>query len=286
MRPYVLLRDEARIRKLDSDTLLKPREKKSISVKAWNSAPQFLAYVDEILGQKARRESLNPLTPVDSSTSNPEMAGGTMTCKDAIEFAILRSNRSDTSERSPNRFEITRSGRRVAVIILNRPSHRLGETVVVAIDFSGASLPTYSLHGSLETCEKVSPTLALRSSASITRATRKTHATYYENSLFASRVVFTPSIPVSATPTLVTSVVNLEWQLRFEFVTSRLEDAEDHLGATGVSLLEPVESDDRGTIHTASESLGCESFEISIPLTVYGCSVQEPGRDELQGIPI
>ncbi|PGH35610.1 hypothetical protein GX50_01591 [[Emmonsia] crescens] len=46
--------------------------------------------------------------------------------------------------------------------------------------------PRVSLRGSLETTERVSPTIALRSSASITRATRTIHATCFETTLFAT----------------------------------------------------------------------------------------------------
>lgn len=286
MRPYVLLRDEARVQKLDSNAP-RPAKEKSISAVPWNSAPQFLSYVDEILGQKKnRRESSNSLaSPIEPHSNG--MFGGKFSSKDAIDMAILRSNQaSSSSDRSPNRFEISRNGRRVAVVVLNRPSHRLGETIVATVEFSNAAMPSYSIRGSLETWEKVSPTIALRSNASITRATRKIHATCFENTLFSSRVVFTPSIPVSATPTLITSGVSLEWQLRFEFVTSRLQDAEDNLGASGISLLEVVDRDDRGTVFTSSESVACETFEVGIPLTVYGGAVQDPGKGELRGIPI
>ncbi|KAK2802662.1 hypothetical protein FQN50_007270 [Emmonsiellopsis sp. PD_5] len=284
MRPYVLLRDEARVQKVEN-VPPRPTKEKSISAKAWTSAPEFLSYVDEILDRRVRRESFNSsASPMDPHLGHSPLTGQ-YTCKDAIDLAILRSNQSSHSDRSANRFEITRNGRRIAVVILNRPAHRLGETVIATVDFSDSALPCYSLRGSLETSEKVSPTIALRSSASITRATRKIHASCFENTLFSTRVVFTPAIPVSATPTIITSGVNLEWELRFEFVTSSVHD-EDEIGASGINLLEPVERDDRGTVFASLESVSCESFEVAIPLTVYGGSVREPAGEELQGVPI
>ncbi|EER39372.1 intracellular protein transporter [Histoplasma capsulatum H143] len=284
MRPYVLLRDEARVQKLEKVPARATKEK-SISAKSWTSAPEFLSYVDEILDRCVRRESITTSTLSTDNRLGLFSPTGQFSCKDAIELAILRSNQSSTSDRSANRFEITRNGRRIAVIILNRPAHRLGETIIATIDFSGSALPCYSLRGSLETTEKVSPTIALRSSASITRATRKMHARCFENTLFATRVAFTPSIPVSATPTIITSGVNLEWELRFEFVTSSILD-DDGLGPSGINLLETVERDDRGTVLASLESISCESFEVVIPLTVYGGSVQEPAGEELQGVSI
>ncbi|KAK2742806.1 hypothetical protein FQN57_005097 [Myotisia sp. PD_48] len=284
MRPYVLLRDEAQVQKLDSP-VPQPSKQKSISAKTWSSAPQFLSVVDALLDQRTRRDSIQtPATPGGFHFNNETPVP--FSSKDAIDLAILRSNHAASSDRSPNRFEISRNGRRVAVIVLNRPSHRLGETVVAAVDFSNAALPCYALRGSLETYEKVSPTIALRSAASITRATRKVHASCSENTLFATRVAFTPSIPVPAAPTLITSGVNLEWQLRFEFVTSSLSDAMENLGATGIGLLDTLERDVRGSILTASEHLTCESFEVCIPITVYGGMVQELGSEDVPGIPI
>lgn len=217
-----------------------------------------------------------------------------LSCKDAIDFAILRSNQSAGTERSANRFEISRNGHRIAVVVLNRPFHRLGETVVASIDFTGAAMPTYSLHGTLEAVERVNPELALRSAASITRATRRVVASSFENTLFASRVTFSPAIPVSASPTIVTSGVGLEWQLRFEFVTSSVYEGggEDggpliaRPGPMGHELLETVETDERGSVFTALESLPCESFEVAIPLRVYGGVVIEPGSEETLAVSI
>ncbi|EEP81541.1 conserved hypothetical protein [Uncinocarpus reesii 1704] len=284
MRPYVLLRDEARVQRVESNSS-RPSKEKSISAKQWTSAPEFLSYVDEILGQKSRRESFNSITSPMELQSIPAPLNRLMSCKDSIDLAILRSTQSCTSGQSTNRFEISRNGRRIAVVVFNRPAHRLGETIVATIDFSNSALPCYYLRGSLETYEKVSPTIALRSSASITRATRKTHATCFENTLYSTKVAFMPSIPVSATPTLITSGVNLEWQLRFEFVTCGLHYEED-VGISGINLLETVERDDRGTVFAALENIFCQSFEVSIPLTVYGGTMQEPENEELQGYPI
>lgn len=169
-------------------------------------------------------------------------------------------------------------------MVLNRPAHRLGETVFATVDFTGAALPCYSLRGTLESSEKVAPTLAVRSSASIHRATRRIHASCFENTLFSTRVVFSPAIPITATPTILTSGVNVEWELRFEFVTSSHVDHES--GLSGARLLETIGEDDRGQVFSSVENLSCESFEISIPLTVYGETVREPLPEENQGYSI
>ncbi|EPS28286.1 hypothetical protein PDE_03232 [Penicillium oxalicum 114-2] len=285
MSPYVILRDEARVHKIGPTTPITSK-KQSIGGGVWQSAGDFLSYVDEILEQRARSNSLYPpgATPQRRSSFDGPPAHA-LSCKDIIDFAILRSNQAVQSRRSPNRFEIARDGQRIAVVVLNRPVHRLGETVIATIDFGDAAIPCYAVRASLETSEKVTPTIAVRSSASIHRTTRKIHASLFENTLFATRVVFSPAIPISATPTILTSGVTLDWDLRFEFVTPKLS-GESGRGLTGTQLLETTSADARGRFLNAVEHLGCESFEISIPLTVYGETVREQFPEENIGYSI
>ncbi|KAI9934930.1 hypothetical protein MW887_000551 [Aspergillus wentii] len=285
MSPYVLLRDEARVQKVGSSPtpIAKP---KSIGGPTWTSAPEFLSYVDEILDQSSRANSLQPPdTPLERQVSHDDLPIRSISCKDAIDLAILRSNQAIHSSRSPNRFEIARNGKRIAVVVLNRPAHRLGETIIATIDFDGAALPCYALRATLETSEKVAPHLAVRSNASIHRATHRVHASFFENTLYSTRVVFSPAVPISATPSILTSGINHEWELRFEFVTNSLH-SESGSRPSGVELLGAVSEDDRGRIMTALDNLSCESFEISIPLTVYGETVRERLPEENEGYSI
>jgi RAB6A-GEF complex partner protein 2 len=285
MQPYVLLRDEARVQKVS--TGLRPLQKdKSISGPTWTTAPEFLSYVDELL---EKHETQNLRTPMPSVTTPLERrhssTGHPSSCKDSIDLAILRSNQATSSNRSTNRFDIARNGRRIAEVVLNRPSHRLGETILATIDFTAATLPCFSLRATLETSEKVDPSLALRSNTSIHRATRRIYASFFENTLFSTRVVFSPAIPVSATPTLLTTGINLDWDLRFEFVTTHSKhDADAH--TSGSRLLELISQDERGSVFSALENLPSESFEIAIPLTVYGETVREPLAEENEGYSI
>lgn len=287
MQPYVLLRDEARVQTVNGSPRPPPKDK-SISGPAWTTAPEFLSYVDELLEhheqQALRTPGAPPITPLERKPST-NFHDPNMSCKDAIDFAILRGNQITSSNRSANRFDIARNGRRIAVVVLNRPSHRLGETVFATIEFSEAALPCFSLRATLESSEKVDPALAVRSSASIHRATRRIHASYFENTLFSTRVVFNPAIPVSATPTLLTSGIKLDWELRFEFVTTHSNNDADAT-VSGMRLLESVGEDDRGTVFAALENLPSESFEIVIPLTVYGETVREPLAEENEGYSI
>lgn len=314
MTPYSIVRDEARVVKLEPSG--SPYTGPKRTGVATNSSLDFLSYVDELLegrsaaGSGQNQNGLQPSTGAPGRRlSNSNEAP--MTCKDAIDLAILRSNLVTSSARSPNRFEIARNGRRIAVIVLNRPAHRLGETVIATVEFAGAALPCYALRASLESSERVAPALAVRSDASIRRATRKVHAAFLENTLYATRVVVSPAIPISATPSVYTTGINVEWELRFEFVTpsaaisasvvsksvvdsSAPPSPVDEAGPrelpprfpSGAGLLEPLSRDDRGVSLASLENLACESFEISIPLTVYGETVREMLPEENEGYSI
>lgn len=283
MSPYVLLRDEAKVQKVGP---VMPATTKTQSIsKSHHSAADFLGFVDEILEQRARSNTLFPPGATPSRRPSVEGLPQMLTSKDVIDFAILRSNQAVNSRRSPNRFEIAREGKRIAVVVLNRPVHRLGETIIATMDFGDATIPCYAVRASLETSEKVTPTLAIRSNASIHRTTRRIHASLFENTLHATRVAFSPAIPISATPSILTSGVTLDWELRFEFVTSSVR-GEQGAQPSGTRLLEALSSDDRGTVLSAMEHLNCESFEIAIPLTVYGETVRERLPEENEGYPI
>lgn len=284
MCPYVILRDEARVQKIGFPPPMTAKAE-SISRPAWTSAPEFLSYVDEILEQRSRSSSLKLPSTLAERRASYDLTGGPLSCKDAIDLAILRSNQTINSSQSPNRFEIARGGRRIAVVVLNRPAHRLGETLIATVNLADAALPCYALRATLESSEKVAPHLAVRSGASIRRATRRVHASFFEITLYSARVVFSPAIPISATPTTLTSGVNVEWELRFEFVTT---NTRGQLGAgpSGVRLLETVSEDERGATMSALEHLGCESFEVAIPITIYGETVRERLPEENEGHPI
>jgi RAB6A-GEF complex partner protein 2 len=284
MAPYIILRDQARVKAVESIENLgasKELEVKTTPKSNESTLEDFLSYVDELLTKPRQNSSLGLLSPTDAPRSLRRHSSieEPVTAKEAIDMAILRSNVTTEAQQSANRFEIARSGKRVAVVMLARPAYRLGETVTAAIDFTDAEIPCYAIHAALETSEKVDHTIALRSEASILRVTRKVHVSHSESTLFARRVVFSPTIPVSATPEFITSGVSLDWRVRIEFVTPRLlGESESALGYA--DLLEEVSRDDRGVVLASAEALDCESFEVSVPLRVYGALGGNSDRGE------
>ena len=185
--------------------------------------------------------------------------------RERIDLQLFRGDSLGKAGLGANRFEIHRTGRRVATIALGRTVYKLGDTIVASVDFCRAPIPCYSVHAHLESTEEVDETLALRSSASILRATRRTYASQFETTVCARRVAFKFTIPFGATPDFRTTGVGLKWTLRVEFNTK----PQDVDGAEP-ELFEEVTADERGYITGAAQELVTDSFEVLVPLRVYG----------------
>ncbi|KAI0542039.1 Rgp1-domain-containing protein [Xylaria digitata] len=300
LSPYIILRDQAKVQPHEKGSSLSALKKRTKLDTPDSTINDFLTYVDELLDRP--RDGLGLLSPTATAAPSrrSSFTGEATTAKQAIDLAIIRSNMSSESGQSSNRFVIARNGQRVGVVMLARPSYRLGETVSMAIDFTNAEIPCYAVHAALETSERVDPSLALRSEASVHRVTRKVYASSSEATLFARRVVFNPTIPISATPEFVTSGLNLEWKIRIEFVVpssvstnsastsansvDEPGDQEDSKEEQGHPLLEEISHNDKsGLILVAAETLECESFEVAVPLRVYGAvcnGLERLERDE------
>ncbi|KAG6010247.1 hypothetical protein E4U21_007296 [Claviceps maximensis] len=277
MNPYILLQDTAVVRSLGKHARVhKPRA--SFGQPA--TMNEFLSYVDELASRPqdvTARALLSP-TAMTHSKRRSSTYEHVMTAKEAIHLAIMRSNMANDGQQSANRFEIARNGQRVAAVMLTRPAYRLGEIVTMAIDFSDADIPCYAVHLTLETSEKVDASLAVRSATSLQRVTRKVYVASSEAAMYSRRVVFAPTIPITATPEFVTSSISLEWKMRIEFVvpyqgTGAGGDTSSASNELQVPhpLLEQLSHDDKGgLVLVAMENLACESFDVSVPLRVYG----------------
>lgn len=287
MSPHTILQNTAVTSSLDNSHKAGVVPGDPSPLKVSKSSPtEFLSYVEKILDTPRVESGLGLLSPTEiDSRSHTPMSEEPSTMRESIDLAILRSNIATSMNRSANRFEITRSGERVAVILLARPAYRLGEAVPLAVDFQDSDIFCYSLHATLETAETIDPAIALRSKASIQRVTRRIHASQFESTISARKVLFSPIIPIASTPEFITSGINLEWKLRFEFVTSRLGDAEElEEGIEG--LMEEVARDERGSVQAAVQGLPCETFEVAVPLRVYGATAKFDEKTEAGEISI
>jgi len=294
MSPYIILHDVARTSSVSANKPPKPDS----TVAAQR---EFLSYVETLLASSTTQQGLLSPTQLSPQARRKSsiVAMEPKTQKDAIDFAILRANQlsaSSSHAQLTNLFTIARSNRSVATLLLPRPAYKLGETIHLVISFAKAVLPTYAVQVALETSEKVDPAIAMRSGTSVYRYTRRVHSYCAESCLFAERVSFALSIPASATPEFVTSGIALEWKIRVEFATARvlddrpdLEDDEGNdegldektrdLGVRDqIDLLEETSRDDRGMILRGVEKVQAETFEVSVPVRVYGAVVS--GKDE------
>lgn len=281
MSPHTILQNNASI------SSVKPLQTAGITPRdpsphrfSKSSRAEFLSYIEKILCIPRLESGLGLLSPTEvDSRSHTPISEEPSTMRESIDTAVLRSNVATSSNRSANRFEITRSGERVAVILLARPAYRLGEVVPIAIDLQESDVACYSLHATLETAETIDPAIALRSKASIQRVTKRIHASLFESTISARKVLFSPMIPTASTPEFITSGINLEWKLRFEFATSRLGDAEElEEGIDG--QMEEVARDERGSVRAAVQGLPCEIFDVTVPLKVYGATAKFDEKTE------
>lgn len=288
MTPHVPLQDQARVFNLEGGSLTPEKQRiASVAKETGDSSLRgFLSYVDGIIERPRQNSSLGLLSPTaTTATQRPPGFEEPASVKEAIDLAILRSNATTSSNRSTRLFEIARNGRRVALIMLTRSAYRLGETITAVIDFSGADIPCYCMYATLESSESIDPSIALRSSSSIYRVTRRIHVSHVENTLFARKIVFSPSIPGTATPEFITSGVSLTWKMRIRFVTPRLAGDKDNEGAED-PLLEEVTKDERAVVLAAVESIACDTFEITVPVRVYGAVASWNDSNETEGVPI
>ena len=277
MHPHIMLQSTARSKSIDStSTLSKFAQFNHGPGQVHSSSSGFLSYANSLLDKSRRSSRFGILSPTELNTPGTQnlQAFDEMPIKALIDIAIASSNSVSSSRRNPVRFQIQRGGQQVATIKLARPTYRLGETVFAVIDFCKSEIACYSLRITLETSETVDPVYALRSSNSIGRVTRRVHASWFERTLCTERTIFSSMIPISATPEFITSGVSLSWKIRFEFVTSLPSDV------TRLRMNEN-KSDGRGRIFSAVRDIPCESFEVQVPIRVYGATGETHAQQEL-----
>lgn len=334
MSPYIILKEKATITTLSPSTPATPPPRQADSSKSALEAADFQVYVEQLLDASDREQGLlsptvgfhsqTPRTPLMShansgpmsrSTSPPHAAPSVRTLIDhAVRWAGLRHS----AIYSPTTFNIARSSLPIAVLKISRSALRLGDLLICVMDFSQAKLPCYALEATLESSERVDPSLAIRSPQSVERVTRRVWARTTECTLGAGRASWSFQIPVIGTPSFATTGVGVEWCVRVEIVvamqeqrearhshsrtastgsavvggdaqveeadeeSTRLAGDEDDTSANtppkklpdiSNALLEVIEADERGALLAPKVRMQAESFEVLIPLRIFGASV-------------
>ena len=274
MNPHIMLTDMASVsRTVGHVKNTGPGDTLPLTKKTETSMKDFLSSIGFALAETQSILDIGPRNSSDWSTDNKRhhYHEAPNITQSRIGSATSQSDHRIQPRNNTNRFEIMRNGIFVAVVLLARHVFRLGESISVVIDFQQSAVHCHSLMAILESFEIIDPTIALRSQASIYRATRRIHASRFELMLFEKRATFNPIVPPYATPNFRTSSVSLVWSLRFEFMISQK-------GINGVQeSLSEVVRNERESVSTGVQMLPWEKFEVSVPLDIYGC-VSSPNQ--------
>lgn len=304
MSPYVILKDQARTialeRSRDVVSYTNPRQ---IDLGASDDFHNYVAQLlpnsnDELASAvlSPSADASGPPTPIANPNSRKQPQ---LSTRALVDQAIRRSYLLSQPKQSQTHFTIARASVPIASVILSRAFVRLGDTLTCAVDFSISRAPCYAVEFTLESAEVVDPSFAIRSVQSVERATRRIWVRRTESAVWARRRVFTAQVPVQATPGFDTTGVALEWCIRLEMVTApstvqllREEDDDEEaarqsseVGSGGGLgdfeevhnasrlLLEPTNMDERGVTLSAMKRLRCQSFDVVVPIRVFGASV-------------
>ena len=260
MTPYTILKDQARTSALERDgngvlKALAPAVKAAtVPLDTEDSEAVFQSYVNSLLTRPRRSSSvglLSPtdyehMTPITPTASNPQPPPAFSfhniaqpSPRALIDLAIQRStqplplapssasNSPNPQTTSPTHFTIARSGSPIATLILSRPFLRLGDVLNFALDFSAATIPCHAITVTLESSENIASLLALRSEASVERATRRIWDRCTGDRIgWARHWSGSVKVPWSATPGFDTTGVGCTWVLRVEITVERTDETE------------------------------------------------------------
>lgn len=147
-------------------------------------------------------------------------------------------------------------------MILPRVGFRLGEVITVILNFSKSTIPCYHISIFLESFEVVDSLFAIRSKETLKTHTRILHSEFHQQTLNSLRTTAILQIPIRATPEFTTTVCNLHWQLRFEFITGIDSQTSDMAANDG---------------DYPTTKVDVEPFDCTIPLKVYGALKMRSG---------
>lgn len=227
-----------------------------------SSNEDLRAYIDSLLSTSSHQAYSGSLTGRRTSsipTSSDDKTN--FSCRDNIEF-FVRYQHLDAERPFKSNFEIGRGGHRIASASLSKPVFRVGEDIVLLLDFSDSVLSCYHVTASLETTEQVSSDVAKRSEQETQMATRRIFSQLAQATFSGSKTHFDFTIPSTATPQFTTSDISLNWSIKLDFITSTRKQ-------TSKSILKPLHMDDNGDLKAPSRVLECETFSARIPLHVY-----------------
>ncbi|XP_072920385.1 RAB6A-GEF complex partner protein 2 isoform X3 [Hemitrygon akajei] len=124
---------------------------------------------------------------------------------------------TSTSRRSLHLYNITNVRGKVGKFCIFKTIYKIGEDVLGTFDFSEGDIPCLQFSVSLQTEEHVQEDYQRKPGQPVSLST---HARHQESCLHTAKTHFSLPVPLSATPSFMTTVVSLKWRLHFEFVTA------------------------------------------------------------------
>lgn len=156
------------------------------------------------------------------------------TSQDNIEYFSRYQHTLHPKHALKSSFEIGRSGKRIATVILSKPVYRVGENIVVMVDYTKGALKTFHITASLETEESIQRGILnekiegqqydSQARFDTCPMTRRVYSQSAMSTYSFSRSTFEFTIPATATPQFSTSDIALKWCLKLDFVTTSSAD--------------------------------------------------------------
>ena len=202
--------------------------------------PSFESYLEGLL--LGDEDTKNKLLSQQDPSAKPRRLS---TPQDNIEFFSRYQQSLNAQRVLKSRFDIGRSGKRIATLILSKPVYRVGDDIVFVVDYSSAALKCFHITASLETEEAISSDVlkqfkdqqlenphAPLPSIDTSSMTRRVYSQSTMSTYSLSRSTFEFTIPATATPQFSTSAIALKWILKLDFITSPALPDEDEISAS------------------------------------------------------
>lgn len=135
-----------------------------------------------------------------------------------LEYA-LQILEDMTARMNTNTYNVTLPEGSVVKITINKTNYKIGDKLVVFLDFTDAQVPCVEFKVTLQSEEIISE--ECRKKNNQTQPGVHSHVELKESSLFIKKTDLTIQIPVHITPTFVTDIISLRWRLHFDFALSK-----------------------------------------------------------------
>ncbi|XP_067929881.1 RAB6A-GEF complex partner protein 2-like [Watersipora subatra] len=159
-----------------------------------------------------------------------------------------------SGKRRHNCYNISNLHGKVAKIIMNKNSYKIGDDLYCTFDFSEATIQCLQVTVTLQSVEEMANEQTEREKGSIVIS----HANHLEICLHMSKANVALPIPLHITPSFKSDHVSLTWKLHIEFITL----------TTPIEPQCPPPQDTQGTHWHGVTNLETETIHWDLPITV------------------